>query len=81
MQEIEIKPGGILLGQLLKFAGIVPTGGEVKTFLMETSITVNGEHDNRRGRQLKAGDVVKVEGHEPMTLVTAEPGETPETAA
>ena len=32
------------------------------------SIRVNGEHDNRRGRKLRPGDVVAVEGHEAIRL-------------
>jgi ribosome-associated protein len=70
MPEFEIRSadGYITLGQLLKLAGVVATGGEVKTFLLETSIRVNGEHDNRRGRKLRPGDVVAVEGHEAIRL-------------
>ena len=67
----------ITLGQLLKYAGIVGSGGDVKLFLTETSITINKEHDNRRGRKLYAGDIVAVEGHKPLLLASA--AETPET--
>ena len=53
MREISVRGDHITLGQLLKVAGFVGTGGEVKYFLQETSIKVNGEHDNRRGRKLR----------------------------
>ena len=66
---MEVRGEYITLGQLLKLAGIIGTGGEVKQFLAETSIRVNGEHDNRRGRKLRAGDVVAAEGHEEIRLV------------
>jgi len=72
MREVPLRTPEITLGQLLKFVGIVPTGGEVKTFLLETSIQVNAEHENRRGRKLRPGDVVTVEGHEPITLTVEE---------
>ncbi|MBC7808576.1 MAG: S4 domain-containing protein YaaA [Akkermansiaceae bacterium] len=72
MSEVPLRTGVITLGQLLKFIGMIPTGGETKSFLMETSIKVNGEHENRRGRKLAPGDVVEVEGHEAVTLIAAD---------
>jgi ribosome-associated protein len=72
MKEVPLRTGEITLGQLLKFVGFVPSGGEVKTFLQETSIKVNGEHENRRGRKLTTGDLIEVEGHEGITLLKAD---------
>ena len=72
MTEVPVRTGIITLGQLLKFIGMIPTGGEIKSFLMETTIKVNGEHENRRGRKLSPGDVVEIEGHEPVTLTKAD---------
>ena len=48
----------IRLGQLLKAAGLVDSGGEAKAVLAEALVTVNGEVETRRGRQLHPGDVV-----------------------
>jgi ribosome-associated protein len=48
----------IRLGQLLKLADVVDSGGELHDFLAEEDILVNGERENRRGRQLHPGDVV-----------------------
>lgn len=53
-----LKEEYITLGQLLKAADIVSSGGEVKPFLAEGGITVNGEDENRRGRKLRPGDQV-----------------------
>ena len=50
----------IRLGQLLKLAGVRDTGGEVKELLAENAVTVNGEAESRRGRQLHPGYVVRV---------------------
>ena len=58
--EIGIRGDTIRLGQLLKLAGIIDTGAEVKAFLATESVLVNGEREDRRGRQLHAGDVVGV---------------------
>ena len=54
----------IRLGQLLKVAGIVGSGGEAKALLAEGNITVNGEPEQRRGRQLHPGDVLAAQGEE-----------------
>ena len=67
-----MRSGVITLGQLLKFVGLIPTGGEIKSFLMETTIKVNGLHENRRGRKLAPGDTVEVEGHDAMMLMKAD---------
>ena len=69
MTEIPITSDFITLGQFLKLAGFVDSGGEVKLYLTATSIQVNGEHDNRRGRKLYPGDVISVEGGEPIKVV------------
>jgi ribosome-associated protein len=58
----------IRLGQLLKLAGVVDTGGELHDYLAEQTVTVNGEPEQRRGRQLHPGDVVETAG-EAMVLV------------
>ena len=56
--DVPIRGEMIRLGQLLKLAGVVGGGGEVKEFLAAETVLVNGEPDNRRGRQLHPGDVV-----------------------
>jgi ribosome-associated protein len=59
---VPIRGEMIRLGQLLKLAGVVPAGGEVKALLAAEPVLVNGEPEGRRGRQLRAGDVVEVRG-------------------
>ena len=54
----------IRLGQLLKLAGVIYSGAEVKTVLSSELVCVNGEKETRRGRQLHIGDVVRVGEHE-----------------
>ena len=63
-REIAIRGDTIRLGQLLKLAGIVGAGGELKAFLAEADVRVNGEPEARRGRQLHPGDRVSVAGEE-----------------
>jgi ribosome-associated protein len=57
-REIPIRGEMIRLGQLLKVAGVIDSGAEVKAFLTEQTVLVNGEPEDRRGRQLRCGDVV-----------------------
>jgi ribosome-associated protein len=60
MDEIEIRGDTIRLGQLLKLSGLVGSGADAKRLLLEDEVTVNGELETRRGRQLHRGDVVAV---------------------
>jgi ribosome-associated protein len=59
----------IRLGQLLKLAGVLDSGAQVKAFLRAEQVWVNGEQELRRGRQLHPGDVVRVRDRE--LLVTS----------
>jgi ribosome-associated protein len=58
MRDVPIRGEVIRLGQMLKLAGVVGDGGEAKALLATGDVRVNGEGETRRGRQLRAGDVV-----------------------
>lgn len=58
MREVSISGDSIRLGQLLKLAGSVDSGSDVKDLLATGEVTVNGEVETRRGRQLVRGDQV-----------------------
>ncbi|MCM6761346.1 RNA-binding S4 domain-containing protein [Rathayibacter sp. ZW T2_19] len=58
IDDVPLDGESIRLGQFLKFAGIIDSGGEVKEIVADGLVTVNGEVDRRRGRQLAVGDVV-----------------------
>lgn len=60
--DVQIQQGYITLQQLLKKVNILSSGGEIKAFLEEFKVLVNGETENRRGRKLYAGDEVQVQG-------------------
>jgi len=66
-REIAIRGEMIRLGQLLKLAGVVDSGAEIKAFLSSQPALVNGDREMRRGRQLHRGDVVRV-GDEELRL-------------
>jgi ribosome-associated protein len=61
VREIAIRGEMIRLGQLLKLADLVEVGSDAKLLLEQGLVTVNGEVETRRGRQLRRGDVVAVE--------------------
>jgi ribosome-associated protein len=61
---VEIRGETIRLGQLLKVAGVVDSGGEAKALIADGQVSVNGEVETRRGRQLHAGDVLAAAGQE-----------------
>ncbi len=63
MPDVRISDDMIRLGQLLKLAGAVDTGGDVKSVLATGAVRVNGEVETRRGRQLHKGDLVSLRGH------------------
>ena len=56
---MQLSPG-ITLGQALKAANLVGSGGEAKILVQTGEVRVNGEVETRRGRQLREGDVVEV---------------------
>ena len=64
MREVSIGGDMIRLGQFLKLADLIDTGGDGKILFASGDVTVNGEVDLRRGRQLRPGDVVRVLGRE-----------------
>jgi len=68
MKTIGITTAYITLGQMLKLADCISSGGEAKPFLQQNQILVNGEPDNRRGRKLVSGDTVQVEGCGTFTI-------------
>ena len=51
---------GTTLGQALKAASLVGSGGEAKVLIQAGEVLVNGEVETRRGRKLRKGDVVEV---------------------
>ena len=60
--EITIFTDYITLGQFLKLADIIESGGEAKLFLAQNHVIIDGEEDNRRGRKLRGGEIVEVLG-------------------
>jgi ribosome-associated protein len=75
VRDVEVRDDGIRLGQLLKLAGLVDNGSDVKPLLEQGAVSVGGRAETRRGRQLKGGDVVAV-GEQRVRVVVPEPWPT-----
>lgn len=58
MTDVVIKDDMIRLGQFLKLADMVENGVEARELITDGEVSVNGEVETRRGRQLHKGDTV-----------------------
>lgn len=62
MYDVPIRDESIRLGQFLKLANLIDSGADAKGVIADREVSVNGEVETRRGRQLHAGDVVEFGG-------------------
>ncbi|MBQ8057413.1 MAG: RNA-binding S4 domain-containing protein [Ruminococcus sp.] len=60
-EVININEEFIRLQDLLKFAGVVPTGGQAKYLIQNGEIKVNGEVCTMRGKKMRDGDTAQFE--------------------
>lgn len=60
--DVPIRDESIRLGQFLKLASLIESGAEAKEVIADGLVSVNGEVEVRRGRQLTVGDVVEIAG-------------------
>ena len=60
--KITINTEYITLGQFLKLADIIQSGGEAKSFLAQNEVEIDGISDNKRGRKLRGGEVIEILG-------------------
>lgn len=68
MQDVEINRQPVELYKVLKFEGLVATGGEAKMVIAEGMVTVNGEVEMRKRRKLFANDIIEF-NNEKMRLI------------
>ncbi len=62
MREVVITREPVELYKILKFEGIVGSGGEAKAVIAEGLVSVNGEQETRKRRKILSGDVVEFSG-------------------
>ena len=61
-RDVPIRDESIRLGQFLKLADLIDNGADAKPLMIQGLVSVNGEVETRRGRQLVKGDVVSLGG-------------------
>lgn len=62
METIKIHTEKIQLDQLLKWANIIESGGQVKSFIEDRLIYINGELCQAKRKQIQRGDIVEIKG-------------------
>ena len=62
VQDVPIRDESIRLGQFLKLANLIDSGSDARELLLQGLVSVNGELETRRGRQLHKGDLVELGG-------------------
>jgi ribosome-associated protein len=75
--DVPVRDNAIRLGQFLKLANLVESGGEAKPLIADGAVTVNGEVETRRGRQLVVGDVVTLGGQSARVVSEGTPDNLP----
>ena len=63
IQKTKITTEFIKLDSLLKYEGLVETGGEAKLLIQEGQVKVNGEICTMRGKKIRPGDKVELGGN------------------
>lgn len=72
MKIVEIHTEFIKLQQALKLAGLIDRGCDVKYYLSEGRVLVNGEVATQRGKKIYPGDVVALTGVDSFTVAAEE---------
>ena len=69
IDDVPLGAEPIRLGQFLKLAGLAEDGGHARELIEAAEVQVNGRVETRRGAQLRAGDVVAVQGRRARPVV------------
>lgn len=59
MREVEISKEPVELYKILKFEGMVSSGGEAKSVIAEGLVLVNGEVETRKRKKIVSGDIIE----------------------
>lgn len=59
MKTVEITKEPVELYKLLKFEGLVASGGEAKFLIAEGNVRVNGQIETRKRKKLVSGDIIE----------------------
>ena len=59
MREVKITSEPVELYKILKFEGMVSSGGEAKSVIAEGMVLVNGETETRKRKKIVSGDIIE----------------------
>ncbi len=62
MRDVEINIEPVELYKILKFEGLVPSGGVAKLAIDSGDVQVNGEIETRKRKKIYVGDVIEFNG-------------------
>ena len=64
MKEVIITREPVELYKILKFEGLVSSGGEAKSVIGDGQVSVNGEEETRKRRKIVSGDIIEFQGEQ-----------------
>ncbi len=70
MREVELSKEPVELYKILKFEGLVASGGEAKMVIAEGQVVLNGEVETQKRKKIVAGDVIEF-GEEKLQITLA----------
>ena len=70
MRIVEITEEPVELYKILKFEGLVSSGGEAKSVVAEGLVSVNGEIETRKRRKIVSGDIIEFADEELQISLT-----------
>jgi ribosome-associated protein len=74
MRDVEITSEPVELYKILKFEGLVSSGGEAKTVVANGRVLVNGEIETRKRKKIVSGDVIEFRDEKIRIRLISEPG-------
>ena len=71
MRIVEIRSEPVELYKILKFEGLVASGGEAKMVIAEGFVTVNGEFETQKRKKIVSGDIIEFDGETIRIILAA----------
>lgn len=68
MREVILNKQPVELHKILKFEGLVPSGGVAKLAIESGDVLVNGEVETRKRKKMVAGDVIEFNGEKILLI-------------
>ena len=72
MRDVILNKEPVELHKILKFEGMVPSGGVAKMAIESGDVIVNGEVETRKRKKMVAGDVIEFNGEKIRLTVSGQ---------